>query len=116
MRDGDRDLQDEARKTFEAFANRCEGRLSGEVFDGLIAVAAHVLNEAAKIIHADDPSRPGCPLCMAVESAHIAVHALAKAEGAKFNTDVKTPDNPVASNADDIPAAANPGKSPWRPW
>jgi hypothetical protein len=50
------DLQADALATFESFASRCEGRLSGEVFDGLIAVAAHVLNEAAKIIHADDPA------------------------------------------------------------
>jgi hypothetical protein len=95
-------------------ASRCEGRLTSEVFDGFIAVAARVLSEAAKIIHTDDPGRTVCPVCLAAQAAKMAAHALAKAEGDEFNTDVKTPDNPGALNADDIPAAAAPGKSPWR--
>jgi hypothetical protein len=85
------DLQEDARRTFEAFAKRCEGRLNGEVFDSFIAIVACALNEAAKIIHADDPTRPVCPMCLAVEAAKISAHALAKAEGAEFNTNVKAP-------------------------
>jgi hypothetical protein len=101
---------------FDAFANCCEGRLSGEVFDSFIAIAARVLNEAAKIIHTDDPNSPGCPLCIAVESASVAVHALAKAEGRRSDTDVRSLDKPRVLNADDIPSAITPEKSPWRSW
>jgi hypothetical protein len=86
------DLQVEAREVFEAFATRCEGRKNGEVFDSLIALSARVLNEAAKIIHADDPSRGECPLCLVAECSNRAAHALAKAES---YIGVRTPISPA---------------------
>jgi hypothetical protein len=113
------DLQIEAREAFEAFARRCEGRLNGEVFDSLIALTAHVLNEAAKIIHHDDPDRPVCPVCLAVEAAKIAAHKLAKAEGyipRVVAGQRSTEGQDRVSNADDIPVAAAPSRSPWRLW
>jgi hypothetical protein len=72
------DLQDEVRKTLEAFASICDGRLNGEVFDCFIAIAANVLNAAAVMLDADDADHPNCALCRAVECASDAAHALAR--------------------------------------
>jgi hypothetical protein len=108
------DLQDDARQIFERFASSCEGRENGEVLDAFIAITARFLVESAKIIHADGSSSGKCPLCLASECAKRAAHAFSKAEGyvpGQRSTEGQT----RVSNADDIPVAAAPSRSPWRP-